>query len=331
VLGLRTYARMLAGEAISHADEVEGSYGERPAYTDESVFSAAHERLEELLPGDGPPAERYQRWQDSLRVPREQVERTLAAVIEEARRLGASPGRAAGRRRSRPGDRERRALVGVLRLPRRPAESDRAQHRFADLGDRAARPRDSRDVSRSPHGALQQGAPARARPRAARGDAGDGADAADARHGGDRRLAPYLLLESDGGAALAAALQGAGIELDLAHAVERVLEPCRWAEANVALMLHDAGASEAEALAYLQRWALLTPEWAAHMIRFITEPTQRTYIHTYAAGRELCRSYVAGEPERFRRLLAEQMRVRDLLAARDGDTGSVLGDSSADP
>jgi hypothetical protein len=37
----------------------------------------------------------------------------------------------------------------------------------------------------------------------------------------------------------------------------------------------------------------------------------------YPAGRELCRSYVAGEPERFRRLLTEQMRVRDLLEAND--------------
>jgi hypothetical protein len=36
----------------------------------------------------------------------------------------------------------------------------------------------------------------------------------------------------------------------------------------------------------------------------------------YSAGRELCRSYVAGEPERFRRLLTEQVRVRDLLEAR---------------
>ena len=58
----------------------------------------------------------------------------------------------------------------------------------------------------------------------------------------------------------------------------------------------------------------MTPKLAAHLIRFLTEPTSRTYIITYSAGRELCRSYVAGEPERFRRLLTEQVRVRDLLA-----------------
>lgn len=61
----------------------------------------------------------------------------------------------------------------------------------------------------------------------------------------------------------------------------------------------------------------MTPNLAAHLIRFITEPRSRTYVINYAAGRELCRSYVAGEPERFRRLLTEQVRVRDLLEARN--------------
>lgn len=64
---------------------------------------------------------------------------------------------------------------------------------------------------------------------------------------------------------------------------------------------------------------------AAHMIRFFTEPTSRTYIITYPAGRELCRSYVAGEPERFRRLLTEQVRVRDLLEAQAAGAPSSSG------
>ena len=87
VAGLRIYAGALAGESRSYADEVEGCYGVRPAYTDEAVFTAAHERLEELLPGDGSLAERYKRWEDSIRVPTERVEGTVAAVIEKARTL----------------------------------------------------------------------------------------------------------------------------------------------------------------------------------------------------------------------------------------------------
>jgi hypothetical protein len=85
VVGLRTYVGGLAGESRSYADEVEGCYGVRPTRTDEAVFAAAHERLAELLPGHQPLAERYERWQDSIRVPPEQLERTVAAVIEEAR------------------------------------------------------------------------------------------------------------------------------------------------------------------------------------------------------------------------------------------------------
>src|SRR5215210_4464011 len=61
VVGLRTYAGGLAGESRSYADEVEGCYGVRPTHTDEAVFTAAHERLDELLPGTGSLAERYDR------------------------------------------------------------------------------------------------------------------------------------------------------------------------------------------------------------------------------------------------------------------------------
>jgi hypothetical protein len=323
VLGLRTYAGVLAGEAISHADEVEGCYGVRPAYTDETVFRAAHERLEELLPGDGPLAGRYQRWQDSLRVPKEQVERTLATVIEEARRwarglveLPAGEGVVLEIVRDEPwwascdylGDLRSRIAVNID-LPISAIE-------LLVLAIHETYPGHHTERCSKEHllvhgrGLLEETLVMVPTPQTlvTEGIAG---------------LAPYQLLEGDGGASLAAAVRGPGIELDLAHAfaVQRALEPCRLAEANAALMLHDAGASEAEAHAYLERWALLTPEWAAHVIRFISEPTQRTYIHTYSAGRELCRSYVAGEPDRFRRLLTEQVRVRDLLDARDIGAG----------
>ena len=70
VVGLRTYAGVLAGESGSYADEVEGCYGVRPTHTDEAVFAAAHERLDELLPGTGSLAERYGRWQVSRHLDR---------------------------------------------------------------------------------------------------------------------------------------------------------------------------------------------------------------------------------------------------------------------
>jgi hypothetical protein len=62
----------------------------------------------------------------------------------------------------------------------------------------------------------------------------------------------------------------------------------------------------------------MTPQLSAHVIRFFGEPASRTYVVLYPAGRELCQAYVAGDPDRFRRLLTEQVRVRDLRDAPDG-------------
>jgi hypothetical protein len=317
VVGVRTYAAVLAGESISYADEVEGCYGVRPIHTDEAVFTAAHEQLEELLPGEGSLAERYARWEESTRVPSEQIEPALAAVIEEARSwtrglVELPDGEGVGLEivRDKPwwascdylGNLRSRIVVNVD-LPMAAIELLILASHETYPGHHTERCSKEHVLVRG-RGLLEETLVLGPTPQSLVTE-------------GIAKLAPEMLLESDGGTALAAVVHDAGVDLDLAHAVavRRALEPCRWAEVNAALMLHDAGTSEAEVRAYLERWGLLTPEWTAHMIRFITEPTQRTYIVTYPAGRELCRSYVAGDPERFRRLLTEQVRVRDLLAA----------------
>ena len=51
------------------------------------------------------------------------------------------------------------------------------------------------------------------------------------------------------------------------------------------------------------------------MLRFLREPTSRTYMITYLAGRELCETYVAGDPVRFRRLSTEQVRAGEPSAS----------------
>ena len=319
VVGLRTYAGVLAGESRSYADEVEGCYGVRPTYTDEAVFTAAHERLEELLPGEGSLAERKERWEHSIRVPTEQIEPTLAAVFEEARtwtrglvELPDGEGVSLEIVRDRPwwayceylGDLRSRVTVNVD-LPMSAIELLVLAIHETYPGHHAESCCKEELLVRG-RGLLEETLAMVPTPESLVSE-------------GIAVLAPYLLLEGDGGAALAAITHDAGVELDLAHAlaVQRAAEPCRWAEVNGALMLHERGASEAETQAYLERWGLESPKIAAHLVRFFTEPASRTYIITYPAGRELCRSYVAGEPERFRRLLTEQVRVHDLLEARE--------------
>ncbi|HEY7271498.1 MAG TPA: hypothetical protein VH502_02110, partial [Actinoplanes sp.] len=96
-------------------------------------------------------------------------------------------------------------------------------------------------------------------------------------------------------------------------AVERTAEPCRWSHINAALMLYGDDASEDQARAYLQRWGILPPELTDHVVRFLTQPSSRTYVIAYPAGLELCQAYAAAAPHHFRRLLTEQVRIRDLL------------------
>jgi hypothetical protein len=315
VAGLHTYARVLAGESLPYADEVEGCYGVRPTYIDEAVFTAAHERLEELLPGGGPLAERHERWQRSLRVPAQQVERTISLVIEEARvwtrRLAELPdgeGVVLEIVRDEPwlafcaylGGLRSRISVNVD-LPMSALELLILTLHETYAGHHAERSL-KEHLLVDGRGLLDETIVLVPTPQSLVSE-------------GIATIAPRVLLEGEGGGALAALLNDVGCELDLPHAlaVERALEPCRWAEVNAALLLHDAGRSEVDVRAYLERWGLMTPELAAHLIRFLNEPTSRSYVLTYAAGRELCSSYVADRPEHFQRLLTEQVRVGELL------------------
>jgi hypothetical protein len=317
LVGLRTYARVLAGESSSYPDEVEGCYGIRPAHTDESVFAAAHERLDELLPGKGTLAERHRRWEGSITVPQDRIESTVAAIVEQARALtrdlvGLPAGEAVDLEivRGEPwlafsaylGDLRSRISVNVD-LPKSALELLRLSIHETYPGHHAERASKEHVLVRG-RGLLEETIVLVPTPQSLVTE-------------GIAEIAPEMLLTGAGSTALAAIVESAGIDFDLEHAltVERALEPCAWADVNAALMLHEGDTGEAETRAYLERWGLMSPELATHVIRFLNEPTSRTYILTYPAGRALCRAYVAGEPERFRRLLTEQVRVRDLLDA----------------
>ncbi|HLT11078.1 MAG TPA: hypothetical protein VK028_09750 [Micromonosporaceae bacterium] len=317
VTGLHTFARVLAGESLAYGDESRGYYGVPARRTDESVFIAAHRRLDELLPGTGSVAERRERWKDAMLVPGEAVERIATAVIAEARRqtsrlaeLPQGEGIDLEVVHDEPwiaynfylGDLRGRVAVNVD-LPMSAMELLRTALHEAYPGHQAERSIKEHRLVRgrrlveetivlvpTPQSLLTEGT---------------------------AELAPYMLLDGGGGDALAAIVRDAGIvfDLPLALEIERASEPCRWAEVNAAFMLHEDGAEEAEVHEYLQRWGLMGPDLARHLVRFMKDPTSRTYIMTYPAGFELCRSYVAGRPERFRRLLSEQLRLRDLVGA----------------
>jgi len=319
LIGLRTYAAALAGRAYSYADEVEGCFGVRPTFTDEAVFAAAHRRLEELLPGEGPLASRLHSWEASIRIPADEIESTIAATIEKARRWTRRRfGLPAGEEvvlemvRDEPwlafcgylGDLRSRIAVNVD-MPMSALDLLVTAVHETYPGHHTERCRKEHELVHG-RGLLEETIVMVPAPQSLVSE-------------GIATLAPDLLLDGDGGPALAAVIHDAGFEFDLAHAraVARALEPCRWAELNAALLLHERRAGVDAVRDYLERWGLMTPQLAAHVTRFLQEPTSRTYTVTYPAGHELCRAYVARQPERFRRLLTEQVRLRDLLEAGD--------------
>ena len=85
VLGLLTTARRLAGEPIGYADEVEACYGIRPSRVDESVLEAAHRRLDEVLPGSGPLADRLVAWRESHAVPVAMLQPAMSSLADDLR------------------------------------------------------------------------------------------------------------------------------------------------------------------------------------------------------------------------------------------------------
>jgi len=320
VRGLRAYAGVLAGEGPSYADEVEQCYGVRPRRTDESVFAAAHDELDRLLPGAGPVGERHRAWEESMRVPGDAIERAVKAIIEEARRQARAlvelpegedvtveivhdePWLAFCEYRG-----DLRSTISVNgELPSSAIELLTLAIHETYPGHHTERCCKEQALVRR-LGLLEETLVLVPTPQSLVAE-------------GIATVAPWLLLEGNGAAALADVVRrqaGVDFDLDLALAVGRALEPCRWANLNAALMLHDAGAKESEVQAYLERWGLLAPDMAAHVIRFLQEPTSRTYIITYLAGRELVHAYVGADAARFRRLLTEQVRVGELLADRD--------------
>lgn len=318
VAGLRTYAGVLAGETVSYADEVEQCYGVRPTHTDEAVFEEAHAHLEELLPGGGKLAERYEQWRRSMVVPAEQIEPLVAAVMAQARawtrglvELPAGEGVELEIVRDEPwmgfcyylGGLQSRISVNVD-LPKSASEILHLTMHETYPGHHAERCVKEQLLVLG-DGLLEETIVLVPTPQSIVAE-------------GIAELAPGMVLESGAGQAIAEIVRDAGIEFDLARglAIERAGRPLRWADVNAALLLHDAGAGEAETQAYLERWGLMTAELATHLIRFLNEPTSRSYMITYAAGRDVCGAWVAGDPERFRRLLTEQVRVGELLDAR---------------
>jgi hypothetical protein len=313
--GLRTYAGVIAGEELSYSDEVEGCYGVRPQRVDTEVYEAVHEQLDELLPGAGDLAERYEAWREAKNVPEEKVVPAVRDVVEALRarvvdlvELPEGEGLVVEEVRDEPwwafnyylGGLRSRVVVNVDTpdicddLVELAAHEVYPGHHTEHAVKEQLFIRERGELEESiqlvptPAALLQEGV---------------------------AETGPAVVLDDDILARIAELLHGHGLEYDYEaeRAMRAARRPLRRLGLDAALMIHEDGATTDEARAHLERWGLVTPEQAAQTVRFVTDPTWRAYVINYSAGGELCRAWVGGDPARLVRLLTEHMRVSDLL------------------
>jgi hypothetical protein len=315
VVGLETVARKLAGEEIAYEDEVERCYGVRPQRVPEEVFEAAHEELDAALPGPGTVAERYQAWREGDGLQGE----ALAGVTETL----ASDFRA-----------RTESLAGLPAGESVDIEyvSDEPWAAFNYyLGELRSRVAVNTDVSLTPTFLTELIAhetyPGHHTERAWKEELlvreRDQPEETILLIGtpqsliaeGIASLAPEILLGDEEHEVTASHVSGTGVAYDpeVSRAVTQARIPLTDVPGNVAFLLHADGVSVGEAEAYLRRWALTSEKRAKQSLRFATDPVWRAYGTTYTDGYRLCRDWVGGDPERFKRLLTEQLTSADLM------------------
>ena len=309
VVGLLTTARKVAGEPMAYADEVESCYGVRPTRVDEEVLLDAHRRLDEVLPGRGPLAERLVAWRESHAVPVDRLRPAIDSLAEDLRQ-------------------RTRHLFGLPDGERVDFElvTDQPWSGFnyylGDLHSRVAVNTDLPVLSTSlAHLVAHEAYPGH-HTEHTRKEVG----LVRRRRWWEESIflvgTPQCLLAeglADLGlevvmgrrpeALVADHLRPLGIRYDaeVVAAVAEAGEALGAVRQNAAFRLHEDGADPETVSAEVARWGLLSPDRAAKSVEFLIHPTWRAYLTCYVEGLPLCRDFVAGDPSRFERLLSEQL------------------------
>lgn len=311
---LETSARKLAGEDISYQDEIERYYGIPAEWIPEERFEAAHRKLDEALPGNGPVAERYQAWREGDTLTGAALARVVETVSADVRRRTSERfGLPAGESVTWDfvtdeawaaynhylGDLRSRVeintdtplnptfLVHVVAHETYPGHHTEHAWKEQLLVREQGRLEETLALNGSPQSLVAEGS---------------------------AELSVEMAFGDEEHAATAEHVAGSGVayDPDVSRAVKEAMDDLTVG-GNVAWMLHADGRSEDEARDYLMRWALTSERRADGVLRFISDPRWRSYTITYSEGYRICRAWVAGDPDRYKRLLTEQLTTSDLL------------------
>jgi hypothetical protein len=313
VRSLEASARKLAGEPLGYREEGLLVYGIEPRWHDEEPFRQAAVRLDEALPGSGELRERYARWLEETAIPAELVEQAVLDAAAELRRLtseqfGLPDGEefelelVTGERwlgyASYLGGLRTAIRVNVdLPLPAAdlvPLTSHEIYgghhtHRVwqeVELVRGQGQMERTLDLLWSPEAVISEGI---------------------------AMTGPELLV-GDGQELAAEVLGRLGFAYD-AEVGSRVVGARRALlpiGANVAMLLHDRGASPEEAREYSTAWSLQPDERVAKQVDSQLRSPSPPYQHTYWQGRDLVAAHVGGDPGRFRKLLTARLLPSEL-------------------
>ena len=313
LIGLETVALRLDGEEIPYEDEVERCYGVRPQWTPEQVFETAQRELDEILPGSAPLPERYQAWREGNVIPRERVADVMDSLLAELRaRTATAFGLPEGEEvvvehvNGEPWAAYNYYLGGLRSRIALNLDTAMAPDFFAELATHEAYPGHHTEHAWKEQRLVREG-----------GDLTESIFMVGTPQSliseGIAGLAAEILLGDDEETVIAEYMPSK-VEYDpeLSRAVKAARQPFERVTGNAALMVHAQGAEPEDARRYLMRWALSSERRSTHQMSFITDPIWRSYVTTYADGYHVCRDWVGGDTQRFKRLLTEHLSPADL-------------------
>jgi hypothetical protein len=304
--------RLLAGEQVSLADEVQALYDVQPQWTDESIFEQSLQELDDILPGNGSLQERLNSWKKSFEVSVEKIRDLLPRITDKLREptrkkfdlpddesfvvefVSNQPWGAynwyLGNSRSRIDINTDLPLL-ISRIPALMAHEGYPGH-HTDLSIKEKKLVQGLNYSEFTVNLLN--APSAVM---AEGIATSALETILT----DEELEAWFREEI---------LPAAGMSHLDSKSILAFNHANRKTDAlsgNAAFMLHDQHKSEEEIIQYIQKHRLSTEKEARQTIKFISNPLYRSYIFTYYVGHELLEELFqhGNRDAYFKRLLEE--------------------------
>ena len=316
---LSVSGRKLAGEEVGFVDEVESYFQVRIELADPDGYVAAHDALDALLPGDGPLLDRYVAWREREVVPAERLAEAVDAFSSDLRdRVRATYPLPEGEVveyevvSDKPwsgfnyylGSYRSRVAINSD-LPMRKADLPKLLAHESYPGHHTEHCRKERLLveggMRDEHRIFLVNTPECLMAE------------------GLADLGVRVAIGPSWGAWASGIYADLGIPFDgaLAEAVGRAAAPLNNVRQDAAILLHDRGASEDDAVAHLVKWGLVSEDRARKSLAFFTDPLWRAYTSTYVEGYRLLGRWLdlGDSGEQFRRLLDEPLTPAAITAA----------------